>query len=154
MVRRMQRLWRDRRGVAALEMALITTFLLLPVTAGVIGSGQALLTQYRVDRALHAGLMYAWGSANAGAIQTAAQFGGDATNLSISATATIACYCISPTGTRATGAAVTCGNSCTSPQISASYATVNTSAGFTPIFPTPWGTSGWTLSATGTVRVK
>jgi Flp pilus assembly protein TadG len=152
----MKALWRDRRGVAALEMALITTFLLLPLTAGVVGSGQAILTQYRVDRALHAGLMYAWGlpTATTSAIQTAATAGSGANATTVSATASIACYCISPTGTRGGGTSVSCPGSCTSPQVVATYATVTTTAGFTPIFPTPWGTAAWTLSATGTVRVQ
>jgi Flp pilus assembly protein TadG len=152
----MKALWNDRSGAAALEMALITTFLLLPLSAGLIGSGQALLTQYRVDRALHAALIYAWTAptASSAALQSAAQGGYGAGGGTLATSASTACYCIDPTGSRASGTAVLCTGTCTAPQIVGTWVTVNASAVFTPVFPIPWTSAAWTLSATGTVRVQ
>ncbi len=147
----------DRRGVAALEMALVSTFLLLPLTAGVIGSGQALLTQYRVDRALHSALVFAWGSptATSATLQGAAQGGYGNGGAAVTVTASSACYCIPPTGTRGSGSAATCGGTCSvNGQVVGTWVTITTSAGFTPVFPILWTSASWTLSATATVRVQ
>lgn len=149
-----RRFRRDRRGVAALEMALVTTFLLLPLTAAISGAGQALIARSRVDLGLHAGLMYAWGlpTATNSQIITAAQAASGPTNTTVTANATVACYCIPATGTRAAGTVVDCAGSCSS-GVLGRWVTVSTSSSFTPIFPA-FGTTQMTLTATGTVRVQ
>ena len=152
------RLRRDRRGSAGLEMAVVTTFLLLPITAGTIGAGQAILEQYRVDRALHAALIWTWGAPSdlMATVQTAAQNGYGSAPPTMTATATSACFCISPTGTRATGISTTCGAACaTNGYVNGKWVTVNIASTFTPIFTSTWGSAAaWAMSATGTVRVQ
>ncbi len=150
-------LWQDRRGVAALETGLVTAFLLLPLLSGVTGAGQALMTQQRLDRALHAALMRGWaapGSANASILQSAAQSGYGAGGATMTPTASIACYCI----TLATGArsntTTACGTTCANGQVLGTYATVTASASFTPIITVTWGGAAWNLSATGTARIQ
>lgn len=148
---------RDRRGTAGLEMAIVATFLLLPITAGTIGAGQAILEQYRVDRALHAALIWTWGAPtdSASNVQTAAQSGYGSAPPSMTATASFACYCISPTATRASGVSTTCGAACaTNGYVNGKWTTVNVTSTFTPIFTSTWGSSVWSMTATGTVRVQ
>lgn len=154
---------KDRRAIAAVETALVISFLLLPMMALITGSGQALLEQYRIDRGLHSGLMYAWGKPTApqGEIQSAATSGYGSYTPAMTAVASIACYCItapaaSPAtaGTRAGGTTAVCGSTCPSGQTLGTWVTVTASTTFTPIFTLNWGSAAWPISATGTVRVQ
>lgn len=152
----MMRLWRDRRGVAALETGLVVSLLLLPLLSGVAGAGQALLTQFRLDRALHAALMHGWGdpSASTANLQAAALLGYGSDGPTMSSTVTIACYCITASTGARTTTTVACNGACSNGQIVGKYATVTASASFTPIMTVTWGGSAWNMSATGTARVQ
>lgn len=159
----MRRLLRDRRAVAAVEMALVSTFVLFPLCVFMVEAGQALLTQYRLSRGLHAGLMRAWGlpaSATADTVQTAANLGfqanGSGTYGTVTATpvATFYYYCIDPTVGMHTGAAVASGTACPSGQVLATYVNLSITASIPTILPTFNGSTTWSLNIAGQVRIS
>lgn len=152
----MKRLLHDRRAVAALETGLVVSLLLLPLLSAVAGAGQALLTQFRLDRALHAALMHGWGAptANAAVLRSAAQLGYGTASPAMTATASISCYCVTvATGIRES-AEKPCTATCASGTVMGTYATVTATAAFAPILAVTWGRAAWTLSATGTARLQ
>ena len=149
-------LWRDRRGVAALETAITMAFLLLPLLSGIAGAGQALMTQQRLDRALHAALMLGWGTGatSAADLKQAAQDGYGTGGAAMTPDATVACYCLATaTGVRS-NMAIACGASCANGEVQGTYATVTATASFTPILGEVFGSAAWNLSASGTARIK
>ncbi len=164
MTRQSQRPWhrlhQDRRGSAALEAAIVITALLAPLLALLVGVGQAMLTQYRVDRATHAALLYAWGTpatAMTTSNVTAAAQAGYGTGSTMTPTAAISCYCMDQTGTRvsASTTAVSCTGTCSvSGQVLARWVTVTSSASFTPLLKGPWDGKAWTLQNSSTVRIQ
>ncbi len=154
-------LLRDRRGIAALETGIVLSALLLPMLAGIAGVGQATLLQYRVDRATHMGLLYAWGTpstATASNVVAAAQAGYGSSNTDTSTTtASIACYCLDQAGTRTSSntTSVSCTGSCTtSGQVLGKWVTVATSISFTPVLAGSWSGGAWTLQNSSTVRIQ
>ena len=149
-------LQRDRQGAIAVETALVLAVLLLPLMALLTDAGRGLLLQYRVSRAMHSALVYAWGvpAAPAADILTAAQDGYGVSTPTLTATASYSNLCISPTGTRSSGSAPQSGNTCGSGQILATWVVATASTSFAPILPINWSTSAWTVSASATVRVK
>ena len=158
-----RRLLHDRRGVAALEAGITLGALLVPLLAGLVGVGQALLLQYRVDRATHMGLLYAWGAgsaATAAQVQSAAQAGygtGTGSGTAMTPTASLACYCMDQTGTRASSntTPASCTATCSvSGQVLAKWVTLTSSASFTPVLVGAWTGGAWTISSTSTVRVQ
>lgn len=160
-MRTWRRLKHDRRAVAAVETGVVLAFFLAPLLAGVTGVGQAMLTQYRVDRATHAGLMAAWyapTTVNAVDVQQAALSGyGTANGDTLTPVASFACYCVDPAGTRTAGSTVpiACNGTCTSSsQVLGKWVTLNSTASFTPILFGSWSRTPWTLSASSTVRIK
>jgi len=157
------RLWRDRRGVAAVEMALVSTFILIPVTVLVIESGQALLTQYRLSRGLHAGLMYAWelpSNATLSQIQSAASSGFQATtapgyaSTTVTPVASFSYYCVDPTVGIHYGAAQAANATCSGSQVLATYVSLTLTASLPLIFPIYMGSTNWSLNVAGTVRTS
>ena len=157
------RLWRDRRGVAAVEMALVSTFILIPATVLVIESGQALLTQYRLSRGLHAGLMFAWGlplNATLSQIQNAANSGFQANSspgyaaTTVTSVATFSYYCIDPTVGIHYGAKQAANTTCTGGQVLASYVSLSLTATLPLIFPIYQGSTNWSLNVAGTARTS
>lgn len=153
---RTSRLRRDRRGAIAVETALVLSFLLLPLLALLVDAGRALLLQYRVSRAMHSALIYAWGvpAAPTADVITAAQDGYGPTGPALTATASYSNLCILPTGTRLLGVAPLSGNTCLAGQVLATWVNATTSTSFTPILPINWGTGAWAVSVSATVRVK
>lgn len=147
---------RDRRGAIAVETALVLSFLLLPLLAVVVDAGRALMLQYRVSRAMHSALIYAWGvpAAPAADIIVAAQDGYGTTSPVLTATASYSTLCILPTGTRLLGLAPLNGNTCIVGQVLATWVSATASTSFTPILPLNWGSGAWVVSASATVRVK
>lgn len=152
------KLRRDQKGAIAVETALVLAFLLLPLMALLADAGRGLLLQYRVSRAMHSALVYAWGVpvAPASDIVTAAQdgYGTSSPSPSLTASASYSTLCITPTGTRSSGSAPQNNNSCASGQILATWVIASASTSFSPILPLNWSTSAWAVSASATVRVK
>ena len=151
----MKRLWRDIRGVAALETGIVLPLLLGPLMTLMAGAGQAMMIQYQLDRGLHSALLTAWGipKAAVATIQTAAQNGYGTGGATMTSTVSYACSCISPTGTHASGTVQACNTSCGGGQVIGTWVTVTNTASFSPVLGWTWGKGAWNLSATGTVRV-
>jgi hypothetical protein len=130
--------------------------ILIPLVLGVVDLGLGIIVHMRLDRAAQAALFYAWATPgpSTSAVQTAAQSGYGATNPTLTATATIACYCIAPTGTRQNGTAESCSGTCTAGQQLADWVTINASASLTLPFPLPNLGSTFALSSTATARIQ
>ena len=144
----------DRRAVASVEAALALALVLLPLLLGLFDLGTALTTRVRLDRAVQAGLFYAWGTSGAGtaAIAQAAVAGYGGGKPTLTASAGMACYCLAPTGTRASGTAVACTDSCPSGEVLGVWLTLTATAPVVLPFPLPGVASPLTLAATSTVR--
>ena len=146
----------DRRAVAALETALVSSVLLVPLLSGLAGSGEALRVQQRLDRGLHAALMHGWATpaTDVAGLQSAAQDGYGTDAPVLNATATIVCYCITlGTGARAATAS-SCGTQCSNGQVQGKYANMSVTATFTPAITIPWGVGTWNMSANGMARIQ
>ncbi len=83
--------WRDRRGVAALEMAVVAPFLLLILMA-CIDIGRAISQSIDLTHAVRAGAQYAFTAANAQALIESTIRNALPPNRS-AATITTTCYC-------------------------------------------------------------
>jgi Flp pilus assembly protein TadG len=157
----------DKTGSAAVEMALVGSFVMLPFLGGITGLGQALMLQTKLDRALHGGVVTAYGQAStltssnvASVMATAVQnaYGSS----SPSTTASLSYYCISPTGTRSGTAYSAPPSSCTSPNVVATYLVLSASVTFIPLLNI--GIVGWnqtggtggtvTVTSSATVRIS
>ncbi len=153
----MTRMLRDRRGVAAVEAGIVLALFITPLLSVMVGAGQGMLLQYRVDRALHTGLIYAsWATGSTATkplVETAAQNGYGTAPPTMTATATYSCYCIPNTGTRSGVASTACSTTCGTGTVLARYVALTTADTYTPIFTMNWGSAAWTISATGTIRV-
>ncbi len=151
------RLARDCRGVAAVEMAIVTTAFLLPLTSGLAVTGQALLAQGRLDRAVHAGLLTTWslGSSPDTVIIKAAMDSGYGTTSTavVTSTATVSWYCMNKTtGLRGSNQGGSQTASCSNMnEVRVAWVTLNASATITPIFPVP-GAPTWTLTSNISAR--
>lgn len=155
----LRRLAADRRAVAGIETGLAMAFLLIPLLTVMTGTGLAMITQQRLDRALHGSLMTAWGMAGTAATTdvTAAATAsyGSTSRPAMTPTAAISCLCIPTLGSRAQGTAVACSGTCsTSGTVLATYVTSTVTASVPPILGMNWSKTAWALSATGTIRVK
>ena len=145
-------LWPCRRGTAAVETALVLPFILLPLLFLMFGAGQALLVQSRLDRAMHAALLYAWGQPKAtnAMLESAAAggYGPSGPAMAPKVTGPV-CFCVAlATGARV-NTPIPCGLDCLAGFVRGSYMTVTTSA---EVSMMPAVT--WQLSASGTVRVE
>lgn len=143
----------DRRGSVALEAALAITLVLAPLVFGAVGAGQFIATQVRLDRALHAAMLFAWAtpSAGAAAIRTAAIDGYGAGTPALTASAVVACTCMLPAGTRQAGTPVNCAGTCGTGMIMATHVTTTLSATVAVNLP---GVPNKTLTASGTARLQ
>ena len=147
---------KNRDGAVSVELALIASLVLLPMTIGAVDAAQIITTRARLDQALHEAMFYAWangGSVTASAVQTTAA---SASAPQPSVTASITQYCITPaTGYPSSGSPNLPNNgSCSNGQSLESYLSVTASASVT-LFFTGWViTSPTTLSVTGQARIK
>lgn len=146
----------DRRGVVSVEAALALALVVLPLLFGMFDLGSALTTRLRVDRALQAGLFGAWGIAGASTTQVAqaAVAGAGTGSPAVSATAAIACYCLSPTATVQGASAVACTATCPAGDVLGDWLSLTTSAPASLAFPIPGLAAALPLSATATVRIQ
>jgi Flp pilus assembly protein TadG len=157
----LSRLRRCRRGVAAVEFALVCTLLMI-MLGGITDFGLALLDKSRLANAVARGVQYAslHPSYTSGQIQTAVLHGSSLPSdqsLSNHVTAAVsvnACYCI--TGTPpALSAAADCATNCADGSKPGTYVVISASytyAAILPGFSEMTGTK--TFSETATARVK
>lgn len=140
----------DRRGVSAVEFALVTPVIALFVV-GVFDGGSAIKTSMDVSNAARAGAEYAlihgW---NDTAIKTAAS---SATSTSVTTSNSQFCGCPSASAI----ASQTCATTCAGSGLTAgAYISITTKGSYTPLFPAFWTaflTSGsWPFTAKYVVR--
>ena len=137
----------ERRGVAAVELAIIWPILTLVLIGG-CDVGFMFYRQMQVDMAAYAGATYAAQNAwNQTSVQNAAQVA-TALGTGVSATATQNVGCLNTT----TGAFMASG--CSGNVTSGTYVTVATSYTFTPLAPYTGVVLPSTLTGTATVRTQ
>ena len=131
--RRAVALWRERRGIAAVEFALVAP-ILLALMVGIIDLGFAFSAQIKVQLAAQAGAQYAqlygYDSTKISNAVTAA------TSLSVSASPapTQSCGCISGTSVTLSGSPP-CTTTCANGLTPGTYVQVNSRATYTPLLP-------------------
>lgn len=142
-------LWRQCRGNAAIELALLAPPLMLLVV-GTVDYGLAVYDQIEVQNAAQAGAEYAlkhgYSTTGISGAMSAA------TPLTISAVPAPAQSCGCPSGTTLTPTA--CGNNCASGLTAGTYVTVNAQTTYTTILPYPGVPNSYTLAASSTVRIQ
>jgi Flp pilus assembly protein TadG len=149
---RRRRWWRylaDRRGNAAIELALLAP----PLTLMLVGTadyGLGLYRQMQVQNAAQAGAEYALKNgfsptAIGGAVTSATPLG-----VSASPAPVESCGC--PTGTAISSA--TCNSTCANGQKAGVYVTVGAQTTYTTIIPYPGIPNSYTLTASSTVRIQ
>jgi len=148
---------RARRGSVAVEAALAIVFVLTPLCFGAADLGLTFATQARLDQAMEAAILFAWGnatSASPSAIQTVAQsaYGTAAPSLAMT-TPVLACYCLTIANGQETQTASACGATCASGQM-ATYLALSLSASLTLPMPLPALPSPITLTSAGMVRIQ
>src|SRR5450759_1148748 len=131
------RLWSDESGASAIELALLTTFLLVPLLLGGTELGRRAWTKSQIDNAARAGTEYAFShvrtsncaisSADSTKINNAVA---DATSLTV--TATSSAYCGCPTSSGVTVQAD--GSTCSDGMAAGDYVTVNATMTYIPLF--------------------
>ena len=162
-------IWRNQRGVAAVEFGLVSTLLMVLLPAAT-DLALAIWANQQVGNAARAGTEYAaincWDSSTnavsttcASNVSTAATSGtaSAATSQRTAITATSTNYC----GTdSASGVTQTCvlPCACASGPTTGTYVSVTASTSYTPIFPAMWGTlltsGSLKLSATSVTRIN
>jgi Flp pilus assembly protein TadG len=142
--------WRDGRGVSAVEFALAAPLLATILTV-LVDFGFGFYQKMKVEDAAQAGAQYAllngWDQS---AIQNAVT---NATNLSgLTATPAPSQACGCPSGSSVSAA--TCGTLCSNGLTAGTYVTVNAQATYTPMISYPVMGSSVTLSAQSVVRIQ
>lgn len=140
---------RDRRGNAAMELALLASPLMM-LAVGTTDYGLGVYRQMEVQNAAQAGAEYALKHGFSTSAITAAVTG--ATPLSVSASPAPAQSCGCPSGATITSA--TCGSTCGDGFPAGTYVTVAAQATYSTIIPYPGIPSTYTLAASSTVRIK
>lgn len=153
MIRRLRRLLRERRGVAALEFALFGSAILVPVLAGAVDCGLLITAYASVTRAQQAGAMAAWSGAATSAIQSAASTAYGSGSPSI--TATTSWYCApSTTSWTHTGTSYSTKPTCSSGYTATEYVSIAVSAKVKLPVPLPGFASNYPVSSTSMVRLQ
>jgi Flp pilus assembly protein TadG len=163
------RIWRNQRGTAAVEFALVATLLtaLLPAATDL---ALAIWANQQVGNAARAGTEYAaincWDSSTsavksncASNVSTAATSATSVMNRASGVTATPTNYCGCDSASGASGAATqTCGTACPDGSKAGTYVSVTANTSYSPIFPAMWGThltgGSLKLSATSVTRIN
>jgi Flp pilus assembly protein TadG len=140
----------DRRGVAAIEFAIMVPTLIM-MTVCTIDLGMGIYTNMQVQDAAQAGAQYAMVHGfDANSISTVVS---NATGQSgISASPAPVQYCGCATAAGVTN--VTCGAACPAGAVSGTYVQVSTQATYTTILPYPMIANSFTLTAQAAVRVQ
>lgn len=157
-------IWRNQRGTAAVEFALVATVLtaMLPAATDL---ALAIWANQQVGNAARAGSEYAaincWDSSTSAVSTTCATnvstAATSATSRSVTATPSNYCGCDSASGASGT-APQTCGTACPDGSKAGTYVSVTTKTSYNPIFPAMWGalltSSSLKLSATSVTRIN
>lgn len=146
----MQSMRGDRRGVAAIEFAIMVPTLIM-MTVCTVDLGMGIYTNMQVQDAAQAGAQYAIVHGfDANSISTVVS---NATGQSgISASPAPVQYCGCATAAGVTN--VTCGAACPAGAVSGTYVQVSTQATYTTILPYPMIANSFTLTAQSAVRVQ
>jgi Flp pilus assembly protein TadG len=131
------RLCSDESGASAIELALVTTFLLVPLLLGGTEIGRRAWTKSQIENAARAGLEYAFtnvrttncaiSSDSSAKINNAA-----ATATSLTVTATSSTFCGCPTSSGVTVQAN--GSTCSDGMAAGDYVKVTATTTYTPLF--------------------
>jgi hypothetical protein len=136
-------------------MALAVSLVVLPICACLIVVGQALETQYRLTRAMHAGFLYAWSntSASPADIKAAVVAANNGVTPDVFG-ATNLCFCIPPNGTIGqSNGSFACGTqTCGTGTVLTTWVSIVLAQNFTPLFPFPYVPSQ--VTSGGTVRIQ
>ena len=156
------RLWSDERGLAAIELALVTAVVLVPLFIGATEMGRRAWMKSQLDNAARAGLEYALGlhTFNASSISS---FVTSATSLpAVTATPAPTKSCMCPSSSGLTPQE--CSGTCAGGGAPGSYVTVSASTAYTslfhscgPLIPTsvcPLSGGPTTVSSTATGRLN
>ncbi len=145
---RVQKPWRDRRGIAALEFGLVAPMLVL-LLVGMCDYGIAIWEQMEVGNAARAGAAYAsihgWNSA---AIENAAIRATELTSISAAASESLGC----PSASQ--GVAPPSGSTCSGGVQPGTYVVVNATAQYSLIIPYPGLSGPLTLTGQATARIQ
>lgn len=146
----MQAMRDDRRGVAAIEFAIMVPTLIM-MTVCTVDLGMGIYTNMQVQDAAQAGAQYAMVHGfDTNSISTVVS---NATGQSgISASPAPVQYCGCATAAGVTN--VTCGAACPAGAVSGTYVQVSTQATYTTILPYPMIANSFTLTAQAAVRVQ
>ena len=131
------RLWSDESGASAVELALITTFLLVPLLLGATEIGRRAWTTSQIDNAARAGIEYAFSNVRTTncAISSAASTkinNAAATATSLTVTATSSTFCGCPTSSGVT--VQMNGSTCSDGMAAGDYVNVKATMTYTPLF--------------------
>jgi Flp pilus assembly protein TadG len=145
----MRRLIRARDGAVAVETALVSSLLLVPLLLGLWDVAQIAMAQAQLDEALQDAITYvaATGSTNSSNITTAGQA---AYGSSISVSSSEACYCVQTSTTTPTS--VSCTGTCSSGTME-QFMSITVSTTVTIPFPVPYLGSTVSLSSTGNAQI-
>jgi Flp pilus assembly protein TadG len=146
----MQSMRGDRRGVAAIEFAIMVPTLVM-MTVCTVDLGMGIYSNMQVQGAAQAGAQYAMVHGfDPNSISTAVS---NATGQSgISASPSPLQYCGCATSAGVTN--VTCGSPCPAGAVSGTYVQVSTQGTYTTILPYPMIANSFTLTAQAVVRVQ
>jgi Flp pilus assembly protein TadG len=144
------RCWRETRGNAALEMALVAPMLVL-MMIGVADFGMAVFLKMQVQQAAQAGAEYAIVHGfDAAAITTAATSAVPVSGITATPAPAQSCGC--PSGTTMTAA--TCGTNCANGLGAGTYVTVSTQGTYATMLAYPGMPASFAFTAASIVRVQ
>lgn len=149
----------DRRGVVAVETALVFGLFFVPLFLGGADAAMLMKTEVQLEGAVRSAVFFAYSSSananDAAGVENAARVGYGSGGPALSVAAPMyAYYCITPTGTEASGTAVASATvSCPSGQSVGTWISISVTAEVTlPVSIAPFPASV-PLSAGATVRV-
>jgi Flp pilus assembly protein TadG len=140
----------DRRGVAAIEFAIMVPTLIM-MTVCTVDLGMGIYTNMQVQDAAQAGAQYAMVHGfDANSISTVVSNATAQSGISASPAPVQYCGCATAAGVTN----VTCGAACPAGAVSGTYVQVSTQATYTTIVPYPMIANSFTLTAQAAVRVQ
>jgi Flp pilus assembly protein TadG len=152
MGRGVRRLLKAKDGAVAVETALVSSLILVPLLLGLWDVAQIAMAQAQLDEALQDAITYvaATGSTSSSSITTAGQA---AYGSAISVSSSQACYCVNTTTTTPTApTSVSCTGTCSSGSME-QFMSITVSTTVTMPFPVPYLGSTIALSSSGNAQI-
>jgi Flp pilus assembly protein TadG len=146
---------RDRRGVAAVEFALVCTLLFI-LLAGITDYGLALLDKSRLANAVAQGVQYAFlnPASSSSRVQTVVQSSSSLSGV-VATVAGPVCRCITGTTTPTLATPATCNTACADGTQPGTYFTISANYSYNAILPGFSQMTGRTaISESASVRVQ